>query len=152
MVVALSCAGNNKKPYTDIENAVSQAGSSAIANIYLEKGDYNGYYPVKHAKVSCANLSDDWQLAGFDQKFNSPAEIPVNADWILVKKPTSVQMAHFKAGKLPDPYVGMNSKLYEPLEKKIWYYKKKFTPAVAPTKNSTLYFEAVDYLLEKRKK
>ena len=145
LVVALSCAGKNKKPYTDIENAVSKAGSSAIAEIYLEKGDYNGYYPVKHAKVSCANLSDDWQLAGFDKKFNSPAEIPTSADWILVRKPTSVQMAHFKAGKLPDPYVGMNSKLYEPLEKKIWYYKKKFTPAVAPTKNSTLYFEAVDY-------
>jgi len=37
-----------------------------------------------------------------------------------------VQMALFKANKLPNPYVGLNSNLYKPLEQEVWYYKKSF--------------------------
>ena len=145
LVAGLSFA--TKKQTIDIENQMLLDGRSDDAKLFLEKGNYNGYYPSKHASKSI-DISNDWKLAGFDSKFESPEKIPTDADWISVKKPTSVQMAHFQAGKLPDPYVGLNSKLYEPLEKKIWYYKKKFTPSVAPTKNSILYFEGIDYFVK----
>ncbi len=131
----------------DIENRESAAGGSSFANSFLERGTYNGYYPSKRSGSAHIDLSNDWELAGIDAPgLKSPKELPEDAAWIHVSEPTSVQMAHFKAGRLPDPYAGLNSKLYEPLEKKIWYYKKRFSVGGAKkSKYAMLYFEGLDY-------
>ena len=116
-----------------------------MAHSFLEEGNYNGYYPSKRNGASHINLSENWELAGIEGvRIDSPDDLSNLSDWISVSKPTSVQMAHFKAGKLPDPYIGLNSKLYENLEKKTWYYRKKFSvPEVK--KYAMLYFDGLDY-------
>ena len=55
-------------------------------------------------------------------------------------------MAHFKAGKLGDPYKHLNAREHEKLEQKVWYYKKEFKlPAQANGKNILLNFDGIDY-------
>ena len=129
----------------DVENKES-AGGAAGGFSFLEKGSYNGYYPFKRSGGAHLDLSENWLLTGSDSKISPQFAVSDSAEWISVEKPTSVQTAHFQAGKLPDPYVGLNSKLYEPLEKKIWYYKKRFSlKDVRKSKYAMLFFEGADY-------
>ncbi len=60
--------------------------------------------------------------------------------------PKSVYHSLYEAGILPDPYYGTNSKQYDWVDKKIWYYRKTFTlnkPGF--TGNAYLCFDGIAY-------
>lgn len=103
------------------------------------------YYVFPRSGNQHIDLSADWQLGAKKNPIASLSELN-NMDWINVEYPTSVQMAHFKAGKLGDPYKNLNALEHEKLEQKVWYYKKEFTlPAQAKGNSIMLNFDGIDY-------
>ena len=60
--------------------------------------------------------------------------------------PASVYNSLYQAGVLPDPYAAENSKLYNWVDEKVWYFRKKFSidnPEFC--KNAYLCFDGVSY-------
>ncbi|MDR2118596.1 MAG: hypothetical protein LBP25_03570 [Tannerellaceae bacterium] len=103
------------------------------------------YYVYPRSGAQHIDLSHDWQLSSMDEPVANISEVKDN-EWINVAYPTSVQMAHFKAGKMGDPYKHLNAKEHEKLEQKVWYYKKEFTlPDNAKGNHIILNFDGVDY-------
>ena len=91
------------------------------------------------------DLSSDWILTASDAPVESIAAL-AGKESITVESPTSVQMAYYKAGKLPEPYKNLNSELYHPLEQKVHYYRKSFpTPKFEASDNVILTFDGIDY-------
>lgn len=103
------------------------------------------YYCFPRTPSQHIDLSADWMLGSQDEPITSPSELETK-EWINVAYPTSVQIAHFKAGKLGDPYKNLNAREHERLEQKIWYYRKIFSlPAKASGNNILLCFDGIDY-------
>lgn len=103
------------------------------------------YYIFPRQGDQHIDLSNNWNLGHTDNPINSLAELN-DTEWFNVEYPTSVQMAHYKAGKLGDPYKNMNALEHEKLEQKVWYYKKDFiVPENAKGKNILLNFDGIDY-------
>ena len=91
------------------------------------------------------DLSQDWKLQYLPDSIADPSQLP-GKDRIIVKSPTSVQMAYYHAGKLPNPYQNLNSKEFEWMERQVWYYSKSFSiPSNARDKFVFLGFEGLDY-------
>lgn len=103
------------------------------------------YYIFPRNNSQHIDLSNDWQLSSKDFPVRDINELDLNS-WINVVYPTSVQMAHFKAGILGDPYKNLNAREHEKLEQKVWYYKKEFTVPVSSLNNNILLnFDGIDY-------
>lgn len=115
---------------------------------HILKGQENfnsPYYSFPRNKAQRIDLVENWKLSYTQDTISSPEQL-TNVSWINVAQPTSVHMAMFKAGKLPDPYVGLNSLEYKKLEQKIWYYKKHFTITEEHKgKHVILSFDGIDY-------
>ncbi|MDR1270702.1 MAG: hypothetical protein LBK82_14370, partial [Planctomycetaceae bacterium] len=92
------------------------------------------------------DLSENWQLGWRDNSNKNLSDLETVQDWINVEHPTSVPVALFKAGKLPDPYKNLNIKQHKWAEQKVWFYKKTFTVS-KPEKNgfAFLSFDGLDY-------
>jgi len=73
------------------------------------------------------DLSADWNFGFRDSSARTYAETKDVKDWYVMHRPTTVHRALCEAGVLPEPYVGLNSKQYEWIEGKIWYFTKNFT-------------------------
>lgn len=96
-------------------------------------------------------------------KRKTSAELPLDGDWqftYLDAAAESIDKLEFphigqipassyknlqQAGILPDPYIGTNSKLYDWVDEKIWYYKKTFTLNEFAGKDVFLCFDGVGY-------
>jgi len=70
-----------------------------------------GFYVYPRTGSQHMDMSCDWQLYSLDDRIESTAALK-GKEFIDVATPTSVQMAYYRAGKLPHPYEHMNSKLY----------------------------------------
>ncbi|MBQ0006461.1 MAG: hypothetical protein KBS57_03550, partial [Alistipes sp.] len=91
------------------------------------------------------DMSPDWQLYSLDERIESVSELQ-GKEFIDVASPTSIQMAYYKAGKLPHPYEHMNSELYKYLGQQAHYYRKTFrTPATREGDNVYFCFDGIDY-------
>ncbi len=103
------------------------------------------FYIFPRSGSQHTDLSCDWKLTSLDSQISTMSQLE-GADWIPVKTPTSVQMAYFKAGRLPDPYANLNSEKYEYLEQKVHYYRKTFAiPVTTGKENIMLSFDGIDY-------
>lgn len=103
------------------------------------------YYVCPRTDARHIDLSANWELTACDTLVQSLNEL-AGKEWLQVETPTSVQMAYYRAGKLPHPYEHFNSKLYAPLEQQVHYYRKTFaTPELQPGDNVFLSFEGIDY-------
>ncbi|MDR1524981.1 MAG: hypothetical protein LBS79_06990, partial [Tannerella sp.] len=91
------------------------------------------------------DLSADWHLSYSDSAIVSVPELPDIRDGITVAYPVSIQWALYKAGKLPHPYAHENSKLYEWVEDKLWYYRKEFELPATNGNYVFLCFDGLDY-------
>lgn len=121
---------------------------------YLMGGDFlfaqnksleNPYYIFPRTEKQQIDLSLSWELTSMEDSITGLAELRGN-EWFTVAYPTSVQMAHYKAGKLGDPYKHLNAREHEKLEQKVWYYRKSFTvPDNAKGNNLLLCFDGIDY-------
>ncbi|MBQ0006381.1 MAG: hypothetical protein KBS57_03140, partial [Alistipes sp.] len=85
------------------------------------------------------------ELVSTDTPVSSISELD-GKESITVETPSSVQTAYYKAGKLPAPYLHLNSKLYRELEQKVHYYSKSFkTPRMDEDATVILAFDGIDY-------
>jgi beta-mannosidase len=92
------------------------------------------------------DLSENWQLGWRDDSNKNLTDLETVKDWINVERPTSVPVALFKAGKLPDPYKNLNIKQHKWAEQKVWYYKKAFTVSKLEKEGfAFLSFDGLDY-------
>ena len=84
------------------------------------------YYIEKRCGTGHIDLNSSWDFFGSDTEFKTPKQIE-DCLWNLkTDLPNSVGHSLYNAGVLPEPYFGMNSKLYSNIDEKIWYYRKKF--------------------------
>lgn len=89
---------------------------------------------------------DSWDLTHRDTPVRSTLELLSTPRWIRVTAPGSIQTALFKAGELPDPYVGLNSEKHRWVEDKAWYYRRMFQlPESAAGNRLMLCFDGIDY-------
>lgn len=101
------------------------------------------YYIEKRKNNAHIALDGEWEFCYEDAarddvgalKFEHKTEIP-----------SSVYHSLYRAGILPDPYYGTNSKLYHWVDEKVWYYRKRFALGCPDFKgNAFLCFEGVAY-------
>lgn len=103
------------------------------------------YYIFPRQGIQHIDLAANWLLTSETDTVESVAELADN-DWFNVAYPTSVQMAHYHAGKLGNPYEHMHALEHEKLEQKAWYYKKTFDLGeIQPGERALLCFDGVDY-------
>ena len=87
-------------------------------------------------------LDGEWQFTYVDEACDEP--------WALAyahstRLPASAYRCLERAGILPDPYFGTNSKLYEWVDEKTWYFKRSFTLGDTAEKDVFLCFDGVGY-------
>ena len=110
-----------------------------------EKLTIQPYYIFPRQGNQHIDLSADWQLSYADSSLTNISQLPGKSP-VIVKEPTSVQMALYKAGVLPNPYAHKNSTLYRWVEEKVWYYQKTTeVPSSAKGQNVLLCFDGLDY-------
>jgi beta-mannosidase len=92
----------------------------------------------------------DWQIReflGLEWKWKNV--INSNGDdahfWIPAEVPGSIMWDLFKAGKVSDPYFGINSKLAEWVPARSWVYRKVFHASLKPGERATLCLKGIDY-------
>lgn len=104
------------------------------------------YYITPRTDDQHIALSRNWMLAYRDDSIKSTDQLKQINEWINVAEPTTVHWALYKVGKLPHPYKHLNSKKYEWVENKIWYYKKEINiPETARDHYVFLNFDGLDY-------
>lgn len=110
-----------------------------------EKLTIQPYYIFPRQGIQHIDLSVDWHLSYADSVLTNITQLPGKSP-VIVKEPTSVQMALYKAGILPNPYTNLNSTLYRWVEEKVWYYQKTIDiPSFAKGQNVLLCFDGLDY-------
>lgn len=73
---------------------------------------------------SCIDLSGDWEMAS-----DLTEHERLGADWpdsIPAQVPCSVHTALLEAGRIPDPYVGLNDEIAFPEGFRTWWLRKRF--------------------------
>jgi len=95
------------------------------------------FYIDKH--INTVSLDGEWQFCFEDSSTETPdfkytATIPASSYRNLTE-----------AGLLPDPYFGCNSKLYNWVDKKTWYFRKKFVLEDTSDNDVYLCFDGVGY-------
>lgn len=91
-------------------------------------------------------LDGEWQLGWRDTAIGDLAELNSATNWFPAHVPSTVQWALHRAGKCGHPYEHLNSKQYDWVDQKVWYYRRTLT---LPPKQSEAYaflcFDGIDY-------
>ena len=91
-------------------------------------------------------LDGQWQLGWRDTAIVDTAELDAVTNWFPAQVPSTVQWALHRAGKCGHPYEHLNSKQYDWVDQKVWYYRHTLT---LPPKQSDGYaflcFDGIDY-------
>lgn len=91
-------------------------------------------------------LEGPWQLGWRDTPVTDAAEVSAIDNWFPAQVPSTVQWALCRAGKLPNPYERLNSKQYDWVDQKVWYYRRTFNlPSAQRDGYAMLCFEGIDY-------
>ena len=88
------------------------------------------------------SLDGEWGFTYLDTVSNEPWTLDYPYIAVL---PASTYRCLERAGILPDPYFGKNSKLYEWVDKKNWYFTRKFMLEDINNKDIFLCFDGVGY-------
>jgi beta-mannosidase len=114
-------------------------GQTPIQNLWQP------YYTTPRVGGQHLDLQRDWKLTYSDSLIHDLSLISWDSA-VTIEEPTSVHMALHKAGKLPHPYVHLNSRLYRWVEEKVWYYRKTIEiPESAKGNFIFLCFDGIDY-------
>lgn len=101
------------------------------------------YYIDQREGARHMSLDGTWEFCCADEAVKSTSELQFEHKTEI---PSSVYHSLHKAGILPDPYVGTNSKLYHWVDEKVWYYRKTFTVTCKESfAHAYLCFEGVSY-------
>ncbi len=101
------------------------------------------YYIEKRLGDGHISLDGEWEFCYEDAARESIKELRFEH---TTQIPSSVYHSLHRAGLLPDPYYGTNSRLYRWVDEKVWYYRKRFSLSCPDFKgNAFLCFEGVSY-------
>jgi len=87
-------------------------------------------------------LDGKWRFGWFDESTDDPMSLTLECEATL---PGSVYSNLCEAGVLPDPYIGVNSRLYHWIDKKIWYFAREFELTGYEGKDVYLCFDGCGY-------
>lgn len=87
-------------------------------------------------------LDGEWNFTYIDNVCDEPWTLDYPHSAVL---PASTYRCLEQAGILPNPYFGTNSKLYDWVDKKVWYFARSFTLENADGKDVFLCFDGVGY-------
>ncbi|MCX7826434.1 MAG: beta-mannosidase, partial [Verrucomicrobiae bacterium] len=91
-------------------------------------------------------LDGAWQLGWRDTEARATAELNALTNWFVAQVPGTVQWALHCAGRCGHPYKHLNSKQYDWVDQKVWYYRRTVE---LPAKKSDgwvfLCFDGIDY-------
>ena len=68
------------------------------------------------------------------------------ADWLPAAVPGDVRNDLLAAGRIADPYLGLNNEASQWVDEKNWWYRKEFSSALSPGERAFLFFYGIDYL------
>lgn len=92
------------------------------------------------------SLDGAWQLGWRDAAIGAVAELDPVATWFPAQVPSTVQWALHRAGKAGHPYEHLNSRQYDWVDQKVWYYRRSFDlPAKQGEPLVFLCFDGIDY-------
>ena len=101
------------------------------------------FYIDKRTGENHISLDGEWEFLWSDCETNDISSLSFEHKATL---PSSIYHSLHKAGILPHPYYGVNSKEYAWVDEKVWYYKKTFTlKSDKINMNAFLSFEGVSY-------
>lgn len=101
------------------------------------------YYIEKRRGNAHISLDGEWDFCWTDDPQDTVSMLNFS---YTTEIPSSVYHSLHRAGILPDPYYGTNSKQYHWVDEKIWYYRKRFTLDRANfCGNAYLSFDGVAY-------
>lgn len=107
---------------------------------------WHPYRISPRAGVRHLALDGEWQLGWRDAAIASADEANAITNWFPAQVPCTVQWALHRAGKCGHPYEHLNSKQYDWVDQKVWYYRKSFElPEIAETGRVHLCFDGIDY-------
>lgn len=109
-------------------------------------GPSQPYYIWPRTGAQHVSLAGEWDLGWRDAAVRQLSELDAGAEWFRATVPGSVHWALHRTGKLPHPYEGLNSRQYQWVDEKVWYYRKSFhVPAPASGGFALLVFDGIDY-------
>lgn len=125
---------------------ISLLGASCLGMASEPKSLVRPYYVWPRAGAQHVSLDGTWQLGYADNPIEDLAGLKKVDEWFPAAVPSSVQWALHRAGKLPNPYEHLNSRLYRWVTDKIWYYRRQFeVPSSARDQYVFLCFDGIDY-------
>ena len=91
-------------------------------------------------------LDGAWQLGWRDAAINDTPDLDAVTNWFPAQVPSTVQWALHRAGRHGHPYEHLNSKQYDWVDQKVWYYRRTLTLPPRPAAGYTfLCFDGIDY-------
>lgn len=104
------------------------------------------YRVTPRAGVRHVSLDGNWRLGWRDDPIGAIAQLETMTNWLSAQVPSTVQWALHRAGKCGHPYEHLNSKQYEWVDQKVWYYRRAFEcPTIPEGGRAFLCFDGIDY-------
>ena len=98
------------------------------------------------------SLDGKWKLYGFEQRTSPVKNLSdlSKQSWIPAEVPGEAQLALYRNGVIPEPYVGMNMQFLRKYEFYEWYYTREFEVELLPEEGERAYlvFGGVDCIAE----
>lgn len=106
----------------------------------MSKANHTFYIDKRKERIS---LDGKWEFFSTKKKISPCGFNPEKV--YSATLPKSVYHCLSEAGLLPDPYFGVNSKLYKEVDRKVWYFKRKFDLPALSGRLAYIVFEGVGY-------
>jgi len=123
-------------------------GISAIptSGQWQEKPLWQPYYISPRSGPQHVSLGGKWDLGYRDTPISGFEDLSEQPKWTSAQVPSSVQWALYRAGELPHPYYHLNSKKYNWVPDKVWYYRRQFqVPSSVQGQYVFLCFDGLGY-------
>lgn len=107
------------------------APAEAVWRAQIERellGNIAPFFGIKETTMHELVLSAGWQVSAY-----TPGQEPQSADWVPAQVPGSVHEALLAAGRIPDPFHGLNERAVQWVGERAWLYRCAFElPADLP--------------------
>lgn len=125
---------------------LTDAAAAPSARTNVLDGLWQPYRITPRTGAQHITLDGQWQLGWSDAAVNTSAELNTLTNWFAAQVPSTVQWALHRAGKCGHPYEHLNSKQYDWVDQKVWYYRRTFDlPAKKGDGHRFLCFDGIDY-------
>src|SRR5919202_19443 len=93
------------------------------------------------------SLNDDrWWVGAVPQKpFGPPDDLFQVSGWLPATVPGDVRLDLLRAGKIPDPFLGMNNLASQWIDDEDWWYRRDLELSAESGERTLVILEGVDY-------